>query len=66
VDGHPLPHHDFSQSLAVGSAALTAHEHNIIIATRYAGVSLERVQAVAEALGVKIHERVNLPSASGS
>ena len=35
-------------------------------ATRYAGVSLERVQAVAEALGVKIHERVILPSASGS
>ena len=35
-------------------------------ATRYAGVSLERVQAVAEALGVKIHERVILPSASDS
>jgi ribosome-binding protein aMBF1 (putative translation factor) len=35
-------------------------------ATRYAGVSLQRVQAVAEALGVKIHERVILPSASGS
>ena len=35
-------------------------------ATRYAGVSLERIQAVAEALGVKIHERVILPSASGS
>jgi hypothetical protein len=35
-------------------------------ATRYAGVSLERIQAVAEALGVKIHERVILPSASDS
>jgi hypothetical protein len=45
---------------------LTAHQHNIIIATRHAGVSLERIQAVAEALGVKIHERVILPSASGS
>jgi transcriptional regulator with XRE-family HTH domain len=33
-------------------------------ATHYAGVSLERVQAVAEALGVKIHGRVILPSAS--
>jgi ribosome-binding protein aMBF1 (putative translation factor) len=31
-------------------------------ATRYAGVSLERIQAVAEALGVRIHERVILPS----
>ena len=35
-------------------------------ATRYAGASLERVQAVAEALGVKIHERVIFPSAAGS
>jgi ribosome-binding protein aMBF1 (putative translation factor) len=31
-------------------------------ATRYSGASLERVQAVADALGVKIHERVVLPS----
>ena len=31
-------------------------------ATRYAGVSLERLQAVADALGVTIHERVTLPS----
>ncbi|MHB8644454.1 MAG: helix-turn-helix transcriptional regulator [Thermomicrobiales bacterium] len=30
-------------------------------ATRYAGASLERVQAVAEALGATIHERVILP-----
>ena len=35
-------------------------------ATRYSGASLERVQAVAEALGVKIHERVIFPSAAGS
>ena len=34
-------------------------------ATRYAGVSLERIGAVVEALGVKIRERVILPSASG-
>ncbi len=33
-------------------------------ATHYAGVSLERIQAVAEALGVEIHERVILPTAS--
>ncbi len=32
-------------------------------ATHYAGVSLARVQAVAEALGVAIHERVTLPVA---
>jgi hypothetical protein len=63
------PHHKRDKAKeqeAAGSAALTAHEHNIIIATRYAGVSLERVQTVAEALGVKIHERAILPSASGS
>jgi ribosome-binding protein aMBF1 (putative translation factor) len=30
-------------------------------ATRYAGASLERMQAVVEALGVTIHERVILP-----
>ncbi len=32
-------------------------------ATRYAGASLERMQAVVEALGVTIHERVILPAA---
>ena len=31
-------------------------------ATHYAGVSLERIQAVADALGVKIQERVILPT----
>jgi ribosome-binding protein aMBF1 (putative translation factor) len=30
-------------------------------ARRYAGASLERVQAVADALGMQIHERVILP-----
>lgn len=35
-------------------------------ATRYAGVSLERIQAVAEALGVRIQERVILPSTTGN
>lgn len=34
-------------------------------ATQYAGVSLERIQEVAEALGVEIHERVILPTTSG-
>jgi len=32
-------------------------------ATRYAGVNLERIQAVVEALGVKIRERVIFPTA---
>ncbi len=31
-------------------------------AKRYAGASLERIQAVADALGVEIHERVLLPT----
>jgi transcriptional regulator with XRE-family HTH domain len=31
-------------------------------AKRYAGASLDRVQAVADALGVQIQERVTLPS----
>lgn len=30
--------------------------------TRYAGVSLDRIQAVADAVGVKIQERLTLPS----
>ncbi|HUH07436.1 MAG TPA: helix-turn-helix transcriptional regulator [Egibacteraceae bacterium] len=34
-------------------------------ATRYAGASLARLQAVADALGVEIHERVVLPAAGG-
>lgn len=34
-------------------------------ATRYAGASLQRIQAVATALGVTIHERVILTTASG-
>jgi ribosome-binding protein aMBF1 (putative translation factor) len=35
-------------------------------ATRYAGVGLTRLQQVADALGVRIHERVVLPTAGGS
>jgi ribosome-binding protein aMBF1 (putative translation factor) len=34
-------------------------------ATRYAGASLARIGAVAEALGVKIREQVILPAAGG-
>lgn len=34
-------------------------------ATRYAGVSLERIQAVAEALGLTIREQVTFSSTSG-
>ena len=33
-------------------------------ATRYAGVGVERLQAVADALGVRIREQVLLPSAA--
>ncbi len=32
-------------------------------ATRYSGVSLERIQQVADALGVKIREHLTMPSA---
>src|SRR5439155_18397183 len=35
-------------------------------ATHYAGVSLERIQAVADALGVTIREQVLLPVAAGA
>jgi len=35
-------------------------------ATRYAGVSLQRIQAVADALGVTIREQVTLPTVSGA
>jgi ribosome-binding protein aMBF1 (putative translation factor) len=35
-------------------------------ATRYAGVSLERIQAVAEAVGARIRESVILPRAGAS
>lgn len=34
--------------------------------TRYAGVSLERIQAVADALGLQIYERLTLPSAGSA
>lgn len=33
-------------------------------ATRYAGANLKRIQAVADALGVTIQERVSLPTAA--
>ncbi len=34
-------------------------------ATRYTGVSLQRIQAIADALGVTIREQVTLPVVSG-
>lgn len=34
--------------------------------TRYAGASLERIQAVADAIGVTIHERLTLPSSESA
>jgi ribosome-binding protein aMBF1 (putative translation factor) len=35
-------------------------------ATRYSGVTLERVQAVADALGMRIHEYITLPVANAA
>lgn len=35
-------------------------------AARYASVSLQRLQAIADALGMKIRERVTLPAAAGA
>jgi ribosome-binding protein aMBF1 (putative translation factor) len=32
-------------------------------ATRYSGATLSRIQAIADALGVRIHKRVTLPAA---
>ena len=34
-------------------------------ATRYSGVSLERLQAVLDALGIRIREEIHLPAAVG-
>jgi ribosome-binding protein aMBF1 (putative translation factor) len=34
-------------------------------ATRYSGVSLERLQSVMDALGIRIHEEIHLPATKG-
>jgi ribosome-binding protein aMBF1 (putative translation factor) len=53
-----LSQQDLAKRLGLKAQQVQRYE-----ATRYAGVSLERVQAVADALGVQLHERVVLPTA---
>lgn len=55
-----------SQEALAGRLGLKKQQVQRYEATRYAGVSLERVQEVADALGVKIRERVVLPVAAGA
>ncbi len=52
-----LSQHDLAMRLGLKKQQVQRYE-----ATRYAGVSLERIQAVAEALGLTIHEQVLFPS----
>lgn len=52
-----------SQKELAGRLGLKEQQIQRWEARRYAGASLERVQAVADALGVQIHERVLLPTA---
>lgn len=52
----------FSQKELAGRLRLKEQQIQRWEARRYAGASLERVQAVADALGVQIHERVLLPT----
>jgi len=53
-----------SQKELAGRLGLKEQQIQRYEARRYAGASLERVQAVADALGVQIHERVLLPTAA--
>ena len=53
-----------SQKELAGRLSLKEQQIQRYEATRYAGVSLERIQAVADALGATIHERVVLPTAA--
>jgi ribosome-binding protein aMBF1 (putative translation factor) len=53
-----------SQRELAGRLGLKEQQIQRYEARRYAGASLERVQAVADALGVRIHERVLLPTAA--
>jgi DNA-binding XRE family transcriptional regulator len=54
-----LTQRDLARRLGLKEQQIQRYE-----ATRYAGVSLQRVDAVAEALGVKIREEVILPTAA--
>lgn len=53
-----LSQKDLAARLGLREQQVQRHE-----ARRYAGASLERVQAVADSLGMQIHERVVLPTA---
>jgi ribosome-binding protein aMBF1 (putative translation factor) len=54
-----LTQRDLARRLGLKEQQIQRYE-----ATRYAGVSLQRIDAVAEALGVKIREEVILPTAA--
>ena len=56
-----------SQKELAGRLGLKEQQIQRYEARRYAGASLDRIQAVADALGMQIHERVVLPTGpSGS
>jgi uncharacterized protein (DUF433 family) len=56
-----------SQTELAGRLGLKEQQIQRYEARRYAGAGLDRVQAVADALGMQIHERVVLPTGpSGS
>lgn len=55
----------FTQEALAARLGLKKQQVQRYEATRYAGVSLERLQSVAEALGVTIREQVVLPMAAG-
>ena len=54
-----------TQKTLAGRLALKEQQIQRYEATHYAGVSLDRIQAVAQALGITIRERLTLPSARG-
>lgn len=54
----------FSQKELASRLGMKEQQVQRYEATRYAGATLARVQAIADALGVEIHERVVLPSPS--
>jgi transcriptional regulator with XRE-family HTH domain len=55
-----------SQEALAGRLGLKKQQVQRYEATRYSGVGVGRLQAVADALGVKIHERVVLPTPDAS
>jgi ribosome-binding protein aMBF1 (putative translation factor) len=55
-----LSQKELAQRLGIREQQVQRYE-----ASRYAGASLERIRAVAEALGIRIRERVILPAPGG-